>query len=78
MPKLESLFTRAAFIIKPHMQSVITIEDPPAEKNGSGIPVEGIATKTTATLAMDWKKIAEIHPKVPISPKRSVQFNANL
>lgn len=54
-----------AFIINPHMQSVIIRDEPPEEKNGNGIPVVGEAPQTTAQLKTDWQKMQSVHPNEP-------------
>ena len=67
-----------ALIINPHIQSVTIIDEPPLEKNGSGIPVVGRAPDTTPTFTSDCKKIHAAQPKVPYAEKRSGHFNAIL
>ena len=48
-----SVSNREALMIKPHIARERTIDDPPSEKKGRGIPVEGRAPQTTAQFKRD-------------------------
>jgi hypothetical protein len=58
------------------MIRLVAREDPPAEKNGRGIPVAGNDPDTTAILTRTWEQIIVISPKVKRRLKVSSERNA--
>lgn len=46
-------------------------DEPPAETNGSGIPVTGIRPTTTATLMNAWMQIQDVIPAASRAPNVS-------
>ena len=66
------------FIIIPQVIKVISIDEPPWEKNGSGIPVEGKAPQTTPQFIRDWITMIVPQPKANKLLKKSSQLMAIL
>ncbi len=66
---------RDTLIIKAHKQSVISKEEPPDEKNGSGIPVAGNARTTTPAFMSDCTRMIIVQPKASRLLKRSLTEN---
>jgi hypothetical protein len=55
----------------PTAAKLITRLEPPAETNGSGIPVTGMSPTTTAMLMNAWRQIQAVIPAASRAPKVS-------
>lgn len=55
----------------PTAAKLMTRLDPPAETNGSGIPVTGMSPTTTAMLMNAWMQIQEVIPAASSAPNVS-------
>jgi len=55
----------------PTAAKLMTSDDPPAETNGSGIPVTGMRPTTTPMLMNAWMQIHAVIPAASSAPKVS-------
>ena len=55
----------------PTAAKLTTSDDPPAETNGSGMPVTGMSPTTTAMLMNAWMQIQPVIPAARRAPKVS-------
>ena len=60
----------------PTAAKLMTRLEPPADTNGSGIPVTGISPTTTPMLMNAWRQIQAVMPAASSAPKVSGADNA--